>query len=700
MRRHPVKTAIAAGMLSIFGVSALTLLGGISGDMRSPKLSGRLTKLSDDGEASSQPSSSQPSSSQQLGERSFGESLPGLQDASGEQPVVHGDATAMTNDHRGDPAVQKRSDWVYVTDTRETQVSRQTRAKTLDRSPVDLTLSPDGRWLVTANQVANTVSLIDTAAGELVGELPCGDYPVDIAFTPNGKTVLLTAQWSGLLQLFEVDGGKLVHQGDVNVGFDPAGIAVTSDGTRAYVGQVANAKIAEVDLAKLSVVRRIESGQWPRYLTLSPDGKRLAVGNGGDSDISVIDTATGETLYEEPLANGTNLGQMRTSADGKYAYFTWMVYRTNPITVGNIRRGWVLASRIGRVRLDGPSYREAISLDVPGRAVADPHDLVISDDQEWLVATAAGTHELLIYKLAEMPFIAQGGPGDLIDRKLQHNRDLFDRMSVGGRPMGLCMSDDSRTLYVANYLLNAVQVIDLPTRTITTEIDLGGPTEKTLARKGMEIFYDGQRSLDQWYSCHSCHQEGGTNARPMDTWNDGTEMSLKTVLPLHDVVHTFPWTWHGWQRNMTEAMEKSITSTMQGEAPSAEDKQALIAYLGTLQTPPNPFRAADGSLTEAARRGKKVFFSQKAGCADCHNGPRFTDGQIHDVGLGSEKDAYKGYNTPSLVGVYRKVRLLHSGRARDLNRVVNDLHSPGRVNGEGDLSKQEASDLIEYLKSL
>lgn len=581
-----------------------------------------------------------------------------------------------------------------------TYVSRNSNPVDLDRSPVDLALSPDGRWLVTANQIANTISLIDTISGDLVGESPCGDYPVDIAFTPDGGQILLTAQWQGALQVFEVVSDKLVLKGEVNIGFDPAGIAITSDSKRAYIGQVANAEVAEVDLKQMSVVRRISAGQWPRYLTLSPDDQRLAVGNGGDSDISVIDTASGETLYEEPLANGTNLGQMRTSADGQYAYFTWMVYRTNPITIGNIRRGWVLASRIGRVRLDGASYREAISLDVPGRAVADPHDLVISDDQEWLIASASGTHELLIYKLSEMPFIAQGGPGDLIDRRLQNNRENFDRLNVGGRPMGMRMAKDNRTLYVANYLRNAVQVVDLPTREITAEIELGGPDEKTLARKGMEIFYDGQRSLDQWYSCHSCHQEGGTNARPMDTWNDGTEMSLKTVLPLHDVTQTFPWTWHGWQRNISEAMEKSITSTMQGVPPSAQDKQALIAYLGTLKSPPNPFRTADGGLTDAAKRGKKVFYSAKSGCADCHNGPRFTDGQIHDVGLGSDKDAYDGYNTPSLVGVYRKVRLLHSGRARDLDRVVNDLHSPGRVNGEGELSEQEATDLIEYLKSL
>ena len=71
-----------------------------------------------------------------------------------------------------------------------------------------------------------------------------------------------------------------------------------------------------------------------------------------------------------------------------------------------------------------------------------------------------------------------------------------------------------------------------------------------------------------------------------------------------------------------------------------------------------------------------------------------------DVGRSFRADRYEGYNTPSLVGLYRKVRFLHSGRARDLERVVNDLHSPEKVNGEGELSEQEAADLIEFLKSL
>ncbi len=568
----------------------------------------------------------------------------------------------------------------------------------LDRSPVDLARSPDGQWIVTANQISNSVSLI--RGGQVVDEVRIGEHPVDIAFTPGGERILVTTQWSGDVVVLEIKDSRLNRVGEIHVGFEPHGIAIAKGGSRAYVGLVASAEVAEIDLERFELLRRFEVGNWPRYLTLSRDGSRLAVGYGGDAKVAVIDTASGEALYEEPLGNGTNLGQMRTSEDGNYAYFTWMVYRTNPINVGNIRRGWILASRIGRVRLDGPSYREAISLDVPGQAVADPFDLEISKDQQHLVASASGTHELLVYRLPDLPFVAQGGPGDLIDRRLQRDRERFDRIELGGRPMGLRIDDDNRTVYVANYLRNSVQVVDLESKTVTSEIELGGPSNQTLARKGMEIFYDGRRSLDQWYSCHSCHQDGGVNARPMDTMNDGTEMTLKTVLPLYDVAATFPWTWHGWQRNLSEAMHKSITSTMQGDPPSEEDKRALIEFLATLRQPPNPFRKADGTLSESAERGKAIFFSRKAACADCHNGPYFSDGKIHDVGLGSDSDHYDGYNTPPLVGTYRKVRWLHSGRARSLDRVVNDLHSPEKVNGAAELSDQEAADLIAFLKSL
>ena len=119
-----------------------------------------------------------------------------------------------------------------------------------------------------------------------------------------------------------------------------------------------------------------------------------------------------------------------------------------------------------------------------------------------------------------------------------------------------------------------------------------------------------------------------------------------------------------------------------------------------MKAAPNSFQRRDGSLSEEAQRGKALFQSDRTGCVQCHSGPHFTDGKIHDVGTTEEDDRYDGFNTPSLLGVHRKVRLLHDGREKSLAAVLTEDHAPQRVNGTGSLSDSELADLIAYLKTL
>jgi hypothetical protein len=141
-----------------------------------------------------------------------------------------------------------------------------------------------------------------------------------------------------------------------------------------------------------------------------------------------------------------------------------MIYRSNPINARNIRRGWILASRAARVRLDGPADREAISLDVPGLAVSDPHGVALTPNEHRLVVSSSGTHELLVYRLRDLPFIGSGGPGDLVDEKLLRDKDLFYRIPVGGRPMAVRPLSDNRRVLVANHTLDELQIVDIESR--------------------------------------------------------------------------------------------------------------------------------------------------------------------------------------------------------------------------------------------
>ena len=567
-----------------------------------------------------------------------------------------------------------------------------------DRSPVDLVLGPDDAWLVTVNQTADSVSLVRTSDGKVLDEQPVGDHPIGIALAPDGKTLLVSNHYSGEVTLLAVQGETLNALATIDVGFQPHGIAIAPDQSTAYVACTASAEVAVVDLTRRQVTSRIPVGRWPRHLALSPDGSRLAVGTSGDRGMTIVDTKERKELYREHFV-GLNIGQLATTKDGQHVYFPWMVYRNNPINQGNIRLGWVLASRIARLRLDGPARREAMSLDPQGQAIADVHGLALTSDESRLVVSASGTHELLVYRTDGLPLKDYGG-SDHIDPELLKDNERFFRIELGGRPMGLRIGRDDNTVYVADYLDNSVKVVDLAARKLARTIPLGGPAEPSLARRGEAIFYDARRSLDQWYSCHTCHYEGGTNSVTTDTTNDGTTFTFKTVLPLHHLPETGPWTWHGWQTDLRAGMKKSLADTMLGPKPTEEDVDAMLAYFATLAGPPNPFRNRDGSLSEAAQRGKTVFESERAACATCHAGTHLTDGEIHDVGLGSRGDRYKGFNTPTLRNVYQRVKLLHDGRVDSLEALLTGPHSPEKVSGTVGLSEADVKDLVEFLKSL
>ena len=419
-----------------------------------------------------------------------------------------------------------------------------------DRSPVDLILSPDGSWMATVNQTSSSVSLVDIASGKVLAETACGKRPAAIALTPDNSQLLVTGTYSGELTFLSINGsaGSLKKTGALQLGFEPRGVVISGDGKLAYVALTTAHAIAVIDVPGKSLVEKIDVGHWPRYLALSPDGTRLAVGNNGDGGVAVIDTATRKRLYADEFA-GINFGQMQITADNKFAYVPWMVYRHNPITQGNIRLGWVLASRIARVKLDGPARREAFSLDPPGLAVADPHGLALSPDEKWLVCAASGTHELLVYRIDGLPFRDYGGT-DHIDPALLKDKQRFRRIPLGGRPMAVRFSKDGQKVFRRQLPLNDVQLVDLAESKVEKSFDLGRAAEPSLARRGETIFFDGVRSLDQWYSCHSCHYEGHTNSVTVDTKNDGRFGNFKTVLSLRNIGNTGPYFWHGWQKDL------------------------------------------------------------------------------------------------------------------------------------------------------
>ena len=556
-----------------------------------------------------------------------------------------------------------------------------------DRSPSSLALSADGRWAVTANTTADTVSLVDLEQGAVTAEVSVGRRPLAVAW--SGKRAVVSNSLSESVTVLEVAPPDLHVIGTVAVGYQPRGVAVAGD--RAYVALSGDDAVSVVDLGALALVGRAAVGEEPWHLALTPDGKRLAVGDARSMDVRVVDTESLRTLHTVRL-KGHNVRQLAVSPDGSWAYVANIAERGGRTNREDIDKGWVLGSRLSRVPLREEGPREAIALDPRGEAVADVDGVAVSPDGQVIALCAGGTHELLLLR-QPLPFVAFGGPGDHIEPELLGDKEKFRRVPLGGRPVSVAFAPDGKSVVVANYLLNALQVVSVEGRLART-IDLGGTAAPSLARRGEAIFLDGKRSFHQWYSCQTCHPDGHTNGASYDTLNDGRYGNAKKTLSLRGVSKTAPYTWHGWQKELGPAIEHSLTKTLQGPKPSAEDLDALSAYLETIDwVPPRAPRSP-----EAVARGEGVFKART--CDRCHAPPTYTTPSVYVVGLESKDDVYEGFNPPSLRGVRHRGPYLHDGRARSLDELFSKKFHPPLAEDEKELTPEEIADLVAFLESL
>ncbi|MHC8361796.1 YVTN family beta-propeller repeat protein [Pseudomonas sp. LS2P72] len=300
-------------------------------------------------------------------------------------------------------------------------------------------------------QVANATVTV-TGLGS-VGSISVGSNPHGIAVSTDGTRAYVCNQGSDTVSVIDIATHRVLT--DITVGKSPAGVAVSPDGTRVYVCNSVSNTVSVIDTATDQVLTNISVGFNAIGIAFSPDGTRAYVGNMGSTTVSVIDTATYQVLTNIPVGNYSY--GIAVSPDGTRAY----VSNQGSTTV------WVI---------DTATYHVLTTIQVGDR----PHGLAFSPDGtrvyvcNWVSNTVSvidtATHRVTHIPVGMNPNeIAFSPDGTRAYVSILFNNmvsvidtatyQVLTNIPVGKYPMGIAVSPEGSRAYVCNFNSNTVSVI-------------------------------------------------------------------------------------------------------------------------------------------------------------------------------------------------------------------------------------------------
>jgi len=179
------------------------------------------------------------------------------------------------------------------------------------RYPSGVALSPDGSFLYVAENLGDSLAVIDLSSGQVIQRLATGRYPYGVVVAPDG--VAYVSAWGGdHVAVFEPAGDSLIAAEGIAAGRHPSALLLNADGSRLFVTSASTDRVAVVDTRSRTVVATLEDpaptgpseGSTPNALALSADGARLLVAEADNNAIAVF--ALSPTTANVPAATGSD----------------------------------------------------------------------------------------------------------------------------------------------------------------------------------------------------------------------------------------------------------------------------------------------------------------------------------------------------------------------------------------------------------
>jgi YVTN family beta-propeller protein len=288
-------------------------------------------------------------------------------------------------------------------------------------APITVTGLPNGEAVsctVTAQNSAGTgpASAASNSVTPIGGQTLVGPF----AYVPTRNT--------GRLAVVDLGAGTVIDT--IAVDFGSWGIAVSPDGSRAYVVDQAFANVRVINTATRSVIATIPVGTDAWSAAVSPDGTRVFVSNSTANTVSVINAVSNAVIGTVSI--GARPTSLAVTPDGTKVY------------VGNSN-----SSNLAVIDLPSLTVNQI-------NVGTTPYGLALSPDGSRL-------------------YMVNGQP-TASSRALAMNtatNAIVASVQVGDQPLAIAVSPDGTRVYASNSLSNSVSVINPATWTVLATVPTG-----------------------------------------------------------------------------------------------------------------------------------------------------------------------------------------------------------------------------------